>query len=309
MVTPGPQLPFGSKLTYRHGANLAWLNYGVDFGGGVAGGVLANQATLNNWLGAMAGSGMNTCRWFMFTLPNPPQITVDANGVPTGISPSVWPDLDLALNMAAQHGIALDLVIFDHPETLPTAWLTDSGARQALMSALSQMFARYDNNPAILCWELFNEADNRIIPPHYVVDPVSLKATIAAFTAAVHRSTPTLATTSNGGATTLAYFLGLGLDFYSAHWYDQAAPVRTDGYNVDLNTYASYVKTYGLDKPLLIGEFYADFPPGAQGTTTDQKYADFYRNGYCGGLGWSATASAGDGMRIDWAAASRFTLR
>lgn len=291
---------------YLHGANLAWLNYGGDFGGGAVNGNISNQPVLDHWFRIIHEAGMNTIRWFMFT-DDPWQIRRNSAGLPTSIDPGVWADLDVALALAEMYNVYLNLVIFDHPETLPAQWRDTAIGRQRLMTTLSAMFKRYQNHPRILAWELFNEADNRIIPPNYRVDPVGLKAMIRAFTDKVHSTTSTLATTSNGGATTLSYFVGLGLDFYSAHWYDNGATVRTDGYNVALHDYAYYADGYGIDAPLLIGEFYADSLQRTR-VSVDEKYAYFVKAGYAGALGWSATPSANDGLRIDWLAARRFSV-
>lgn len=288
------------RPTYLHGVNLAWLNYGGDFGRGDISGNLANKDSLTNWFSIIHGAGMNTVRWFMFP-GDPWQIRRGPTNLPTSIDPRVWPDLDLALELAEKYDQYLNLVIFDHPESLPDEWRNTETGRQRLMSALSGMFRRYRNHPRILAWELGNEWDNRIIPPERV-DPFGLTATVRAFTTKAHDTTRTLATTSNGGATTLGYFTGLGLDFYSVHWYDHQSSVRLDDYNVGLHDAAYYATRYGVDKPLVVGEFCAT----DAWMTADAKYAHFAQSGYAGGWGWSATPAANDGLRIDWESAAHF---
>ncbi len=303
-------------MVYVHGVNMAWLNYGSDFGGGSSG-AAANQSIIDSWFTRAQAAGMNVVRWFLFPTDSangPSQILRDVNNVPTGISPAVWTDIDAVLAMAASRNLALNFVIFNQPTNMPSAWRDDPTTRSALVSALGTIFSRYQNHPHIFAWESFNEADNYIYLPidgTARIDRTNFLQLVTDINGQVHSQSPlTLATVSNGGCggTVLTYFKNTGCDFYQAHWYDNSAPVRTDDYNMYLHSYDYYRMKWNLDKPLIVGEFYGDTSAGAEspGVTTSQKYATFYANGYAGGWGWSATPSAGDGMRIDWSAATSF---
>lgn len=296
-------LTVNGQPTYLHGANMAWLSYGQDIGGPNG---LDVKAT-DYWFAQMQSAGMNSCRW-LIQLDLGPQI-LTKTGLPASLSPGVWRDLDTLLAIAWRRNLVLNLCIFDHPEMIPTLWRDDSGGRAALIDALGTMFTRYANHPNILAWELFNEADNRMYTDSTTVpkvNPQNMLALIGAFAARVHATTSTLATCSNGGANLLGMFAGCGLDFYQVHWYDATAPVRADDYNVGIHDTAYYARVYGLTKPILVGEFYADVLPGPTHQSAVEKYRWFANSGYAGAWGWSASPAAADNLRIDWAAARRF---
>ena len=69
---------------FLYGANLPWLNWGADFGGGPSGGgVSGNSAQLDAKLQAARAAGMHVVRWWVFE-GGSPQIQRDASGTPTG---------------------------------------------------------------------------------------------------------------------------------------------------------------------------------------------------------------------------------
>lgn len=298
---PPPTL--GPRAGFVHGVNLAWWNYGSDFGGGSSNGAssTATQAGLVPWFAKIQAAGMTVVRWWVF--PDASQITthftLDGSGNPSGFSTNFYHDLEAAFTLATTYGVRLQLTLFNHPIDIPAAWRDTGNGRVCLVNALASLASQYKSSP-VFAWELGNEWDNQLDPfnPTVGVNRANCLSLISQFTAAIHATgTTAYATVSNGGATTLDFFVGLGLDFYATSWY--AGGGRVDDYNVLLHNYAYYANKYGIDKPLVINEF--------QANTTDPALAYmnyFNTNGYSGSLGWSATPAALDGYRIDFTGAA-----
>src|SRR5260370_41257038 len=86
---------------FLFGSNMPWLNWNADFGGGPSGGgVSGDIAQVDSKLQAAHNAGMHMVRWWVFE-GGSPQIQRDASGMPTRINPTVYTDLDAALNEAA----------------------------------------------------------------------------------------------------------------------------------------------------------------------------------------------------------------
>jgi hypothetical protein len=108
--------------TYLHGCNYPWstdgstIFYGLDFGANVWGshlGVSTRRAAVGRDFADMAALGFVAVRWFVFC-DGRAGIVYDDRGLPTGLDPHFFADLDVALEIARGHGIRLDLVLFDH---------------------------------------------------------------------------------------------------------------------------------------------------------------------------------------------------
>ena len=111
-----------NRETFWHGCNYPWstdgsvVYYGLDFGANVWGshlGVSTRRAAIDADFAGMAGLGFTVARWFVFG-DGRSGIVYDEGGLPTGLDPHVFADLDAALETARDHGIRLDLVLLDH---------------------------------------------------------------------------------------------------------------------------------------------------------------------------------------------------
>ena len=125
---------------WAHGCNYPWSTdgqtvfYGLDFGANVWGshlGVSTRRAAIDRDFDDMASLGLNVVRWFVFC-DGRSGIVYDDRDLPAGLDPHLFADLDAALEIAAAHGIALDLVLLDHP------WMF-SGVRATLADPVSEI--------------------------------------------------------------------------------------------------------------------------------------------------------------------------
>jgi hypothetical protein len=183
---------------FAHGCNYPWSTdgqtvfYGLDFGANVWGshlGVSTRRAAIERDCHVMAGLGLNVVRWFVFC-DGRAGIVFDDRDLPAGLDPHFFADLDAGLEIAAAHGIALDLVLLDHPwmfsgvratvsdpvtgaaleARLPRGraqvLATDAGRRALFAHVIEPLVRRYggagdrsDLAGAVAAYELMNEPD------------------------------------------------------------------------------------------------------------------------------------------------------
>jgi hypothetical protein len=303
VLSPGAAAASGNRIAwqggnwYLQGANVPWFNWGCDFGCGANGGVSQPEvrSALSSKFSEFRASGGHVIRWWVFE-GDAHQITRDAGG-PTGIDPAVYPDFDAALELAAQYDLYIDFMLFSAPTHIPTAWQTDSAQRARLGSALGPLFAHYRDNPRILSWEIYNEPEFDIW--NGLIDQASVQATVRVIVNAIHANSPAYATVGSASLDGLPMWVGLGLDYYQAHWYDY---MSGGNFCARCTDYATVQARYNLDQPLVIGELYA-------GTDVDayQRFADFYAKGYAGAWPWSLFPDhTGDHLAVDLAAMQTF---
>ncbi|MER3420187.1 MAG: hypothetical protein C4290_06540, partial [Chloroflexota bacterium] len=300
-LTAGSRIPWRGKNWYLHGANVPWYNWACDFGCNGNGGVSSSavQSALSTGFGQAKAAGMHVIRWWVFP-GDPWQITRDSSGAPSGINPAVYADFDVALQLAQTYDLYFNFVLFSGPTALPQAWLTDATQRQKLATALGQLFARYKGNPRVLSWEVFNEPEWDIW--NNKISQSAVQATVKAVADAVHANSTAYVTVGSAMLDGLPMWVGQGLDYYQAHWYDY---MSSGNWCARCTDYATVKSRYNLDKPLVIGEFYA-------GPDTDalQRFEDFYSKGYAGAWPWSLFPDrTSDHMQIDLAAAATFASR
>lgn len=301
-IPAGGRVPWQGKDWYLHGANVPWLNWGADFGGGVNGGGVSSAASrteLARGFGQLRDAGVHTVRWWTFE-GDAGQVRRDAAGAPAGLDPAVYADFDAALELAETYDLYYTFVLFSGPSSLPSSWLDDPSQRAKLAGALAPLFARYRDNPRLMTWEVFNEPDFEVW--NGGISEASLRATVQAVAEAVHANSSAYVTVGMGFLDGLPMVVGTGLDYYQAHWYDYMAG---GDYCARCRHYASIKAQYNLDAPLVIGELYAGLDVDAL-----DRLEDFYAKGYAGAWPWSVFPErTNDRMAIDWSAMRAFSGR
>jgi hypothetical protein len=163
-------------------------------------------------------AGIHMVRWWMLEGAPPTQILVDDGGSPTGIDTSIYTDIDSAIDLARTYDLYYDFVLFDSPTDIDSSWQSDDTKRAALATALGTLFAHYATEPRILSWEVYNEPEWNIWYGGLDAGPV--QATVKAIAASVHQNCQAYVTVGAARIDGLPLWTGLGLDYYSAHWYD-----------------------------------------------------------------------------------------
>jgi hypothetical protein len=283
--------------SFLFGANMPWLNWNADFGGGPnGGGVSGNTAQVDAKLQAAHNAGMRMVRWWVFE-GGSPQIQRDASGTPTGLNPNVYTDLDAALTEAAKYGISYDLVLFGTTTDDSTThqWWEDSAKRQALVRVLTPLFQRYAANPRVHTWEIVNEPEWQSRNGQTSV--AGMLATGDAIANAVHQNSHALVTVGNAQVQDMATWKGHPLDYYSPHYYD--------GFGTGSNDPFVNAANSPDGKPVVIGEFQAStgLSPSAAA-----RWQALYAGGYAGGWNWSLSPEhTGDQIPTDLNAAASFS--
>lgn len=107
---------------YIHGCNYPWstdgttVYYGLDFGANVWGshiGVSTRRSGVERDFAQMAALGFTVARWFVFG-DGRAGIVYDESGLPAGLDPHFFADLDAGLEIARAAGVRLNLVLLDH---------------------------------------------------------------------------------------------------------------------------------------------------------------------------------------------------
>ena len=297
-LTPAnaPLVTWNGKAQYIHGANLPWFNFGRDFGGGPDGGASspATNTAVNVALRAASDAGMNVVRWWLFP-GAASQFTVDAAGLPTGFTKSVYQDIDAALELARANRIAYTFTLFSGPTAFPSTWRNTEEGQKRLAQVLAELFRRYKDNPQIMTWDVINEPEFDIWSGGVTVETV--RAFIARIVDAAHANTSTPVTVGGARMDGLRLLTGLGLDYYTVHWYD---PMTDRQQCLACVSYADLRDGFKIDKPIVVGEYYS--PKGL-----GDRFELWRLHGFAGSMPWSLLPDRTvDRYSIDLVAAAAF---
>lgn len=298
----GSRIPWQGQDWYFHGANVPWINWGRDFGGGANGGVSAPdvRARANDGFAAAKATGVNVIRWWTFE-GDAWQIKRDGAGAPIGLEDSVYADFDAALELAEQHDLYYVFVYFSAPSHIPRSWMDDAGQRAQLASVLGGLAAHYKDNPRVMTWEVFNEPEFDVWEKR--ADENAVRETIRSVAASVHANSNAYVTVGGAHLDGLSMMKGLGLDYYQAHWYDY---MESGGWCALCTDYEEVRRRFDLDAPLVIGEIYLS--PEIE--NPHLRLQDFYSKGFAGAWPWSIFPdSTADKFAIDWNAMRIFAGR
>ena len=300
-TAPGSRIHWGGDDWYLHGVNVAWYQWGCDFGCGTGSGVRSadSQAALRDRFGQLQQADIHVARWWVFP-GNPWQVTRDGSGAPQSIHEAAIADFDAALELAEEFDLYYVFTLFSAPSELPAAWLSDPTQRQQLADVLGDLFARYANNPRVLTWQVFNEPEWDIWNDR--ADIVQVQELVRAVGASVHSRSSAQVSVGSAMLGGLWMWQGLGLDYYTAHWYDY---MSSGGWCAMCTDYAEVQQRFDLDGPLVIGEFFS-----STGDDALERFEAWYQKGYAGAWAWSLFPERTyDGMAIDLAAAAAFSAR
>ncbi|MDP3716309.1 MAG: hypothetical protein Q8T13_00910 [Acidobacteriota bacterium] len=257
------------------GINYPWTivngrpNYGCDFGRNIWNshtGVSTHVDDVQADLHAMAGLGIEVVRWFVFT-DGRGGIRWGADRRCDGLDTLFFTDMDAALTCARDAGVRLCLVLFDY------AWMHDPMRRamaasardragmigalvEPLLDAYGTAGARADLGQAIHSFDIINEPDwvTAGLEPPFGRETLTLdelRAFVGDVSASIHARSSALVTLGGGRVRFATEWdhPAYGLDFIQVHSYPD---VRYQ--DRDLSVFGRSAASFGLSKPLLIGE-------------------------------------------------------
>jgi hypothetical protein len=205
------RISYNNQNIFLNGSNLAWVNYGQDIGLGTT-----DTTSIATWMLQMHQHGGNAMRMWM-SVEGKYGYTFDATGRATGLTPNMIPDLKKVLRVAWDREIGIIFCLWGFgmlDTTLATnilernkLILTDTSYTNAyIRNCLIPMVDALKSNPALICWEIFNEPEGMSTEfgwSAYRKTPMSnIQKFINLMAGAIHRTDPSARVTS--GAVTLA---------------------------------------------------------------------------------------------------------
>jgi len=315
---------FRGERVYLRGFNLAWLDFARDFGHSLDEARLrkaladvraAGGNSLRWWVHV---DGSTTPQWG----------AVEGVTLVVGPGGTLLADLRRALDIAAEYDVYLipslwsfDMLFDNDYRRVPTQnnyrLLSDDQVLQSYLDAvLTPMVEALNDHPRLFAWELFNEPENMTEPwfptqtAFYggaVPSLERLQRVQALMAATIHetaqaRGQQALVTTGSKSVGKYNSDVSGGLnlyrddrliaaaggnphatlDFYGPHYYNN------EGCNGAWSPFHHPANHWGLDKPIVIGEFYVNAPLDVLGdkVASDQLCLRLENNGYAGGWSW-----------------------
>jgi hypothetical protein len=297
---------------FASGLNVAWVNFANDIPN-------PNLTTFNTIFTNSASVGGRVIRWWFHTNGT---VTpgYDSSGKAMALTTGAMNDLVSLANAAHAAGVALNISLWSFDmlqgsgsgENIPTATLTnnqnlltiDDNRNAYINNVLIKLVTALKGNPGVYSYEIFNEPEGMSAEYGWTdsssnkglsVPEAMIQRTVNWFASAIHTTDPS-ARVTNGSQTFDYCSTASGknnlysdtalrnaggmqngtLDFYEVHYYAENGTSDSPFLNP-----ASH---WGLDKNLVMGEFWAVTTDGVNGA---DLYTTLYSTGYNGAWAWN----------------------
>lgn len=281
--------------TWRPIISVPWVTYGGDFGG-VAGWHTAGISFDNRidlFFDQLEQNGVVAVAWFLFG-DGRGALAFDRSGYVTGVVPSFWADYHAVLAAAAKHHLRLIWVLTDFEIGMPIQMergvqihgradlIENSAKRRSLIKkALEPILKDKATSDQVAGWIVINEPEH-LLRSGYVTES-ALRAFVTETEAEIKHYHPEQPVgLANADLASMIHFSDIeSLDFLVFHHYE-----------TDLPPPAAIVRDYlhkrfngaAQSKPIFIGEFNWNYPPGMD---LDRFVLTCKEFGYAGVWPWS----------------------
>ncbi len=297
-----------SHLRFMSGINIAWRNFANDLNEWT----IEDEIYFGQIMDSIQAAGGNTLRWWLHTNgANSP--VINADGFVERIDFESILAMKHFLDMAYDHGIVVSMCLWsfdmlqNQNRNAMLALLQDtSNIRSYIDNALIPLLEAVGNHPAVMTWEIFNEAEGMTSQYGWTPTRVSMtdvQVFVNLIAGAIHRTIPEAQVSTGAWNVRVMSDIGNFINYYS----DEALQARggdPDGY-LDFyqmhyyaehfnNSYSPFHRPashWELDKPIVIGETWADTicclsNPDLSITEAFERTVDY---GYAGLMTWSWT--------------------
>jgi hypothetical protein len=311
----GPTGDGGPCPRYASGVNVAWVRFANDIPG-------PNIATFTTLFQNVHAAGGRVVRWWFHTNGTKTP-GYDANGNALPISSSNIADVKSILDAAHAAGVMVNISLWSFDmlkASVPAATLAanknllmvDANRAAYIDNVLTPLVTALKGYPGLYSWETFNEPEGMATGGNgwspfvgtggQSVPESAIQRTVNWFAAAIHDADPSALVTNgtwefqaNANVTGMqnyysdAALVAAGgmangtLDFYEVHYYSANG--------VKYSPFANPAAHWGLDKRVVIGEFYALAQDGVAAADT---YTTLFDNQYSGSWAWQYENSDGN---------------
>jgi len=310
----------GAICNFASGVNVAW----VQFAGDVPN---PNISTFNTLFKNVHDAGGRVIRWWFHTNGT---VTpgYDSSGMALKLPQSHIDGVKEILAAAAMNGVAVNISLWSFDmlqDNAGTAYMNnqkllevDANRQAYIDNYLTPLVKALKGTPGLYSYEIFNEPEGMAEKgwATHRTTQAAINKTVNWFAAAIHDADP--ATPVTNGSQTFDYCSTVSgktnnysdtslrnaggkqngtLDFYEVHYYSANG--------VSNSPFKNPASHWGLDKKLVMGEFYTLDQDGVNG---DDTYTYLYTNGYNGGWAWQyesddgASSSNNNGQSTKWPA-------
>lgn len=166
-------LSYAGQDVFLSGVNLAWIDYGSDFGNSQP---ASKACALQRILASVAAAGGNSLRvWLFVDGHSVPQFDGSGMVVSTDAAGTMATDLRNFLASAAQHNVLVTLCLWNGAAAWQPAMqglFTDDTKLQSFFDhALTPLVTALRDMPALAAWEVINEPEGSVDPTTYDANP------------------------------------------------------------------------------------------------------------------------------------------
>jgi len=309
----------GPICNFASGLNIAWVSFANDVPN-------PNMATFNTIFKNTHDAGGRVIRWWFHTNGTKTP-GYDGSGMAQALPQSHIDGVKAILAAANSNGVSVNISLwsFDMLQSNAgntyvqnQALLENDTNRQAYVdNYLTPLVNAIKGTPGLYSWEIFNEPEG--MGPNgwatHKTTQAAIQKTVNWLAAAIHTADPAARVTN--GSQTFDYCSAVSgksnwysdsalraaggkqngtLDFYEVHYYD-ANESQASG--TALSPFGHPATYWGLDKKLVIGEFFA---VTTDGVGTNDLYTNLYNSGYNGAWAWQYNdgGNTPSGTPIKW---------